>query len=260
MASDCLHVEDISLGLRRLTLHRPTRANALSQELLDALTLAIQQSQAEPHIRCLILRGDGGKTFSSGYDTSLLQPEPFRHQPDPIGPVVQAIQLGRLPVVACVNGHVLGGAVEIAAACDLRLAQAGAKIGIPAVGFGICYAPRGLRHLKRALGIQLASELLLSGQRIKVERAAVQGFFSQVVDPDKIDQAALSIGQAISAAAPLAVEAMRRILRGDPQQEETQELSAETAEMIFRRSLDSQDLNEGLVALAQGRPPKFARK
>lgn len=260
MSALLVNIERHDDGLRVLSLQRPERANALSHELLQDLSQSIETCNKDLDARCIVLRGAGGRNFSSGYDTSLLQPEPFRQDPDPIKPVVSAIQQGRLPVIACVNGHVLGGAVEIVAACDIRLAQVGSKIGIPAVRFGICYAPRGLRHMQRKLGLQLASELLLSGQPIPVERAKQQGFFAEVLDPDQIEARALELGQQMCMAAPLAVEAMRAILRADDEFKSVKEDPDDWADKVFLNSLYAADLDEGLAALAEKRPAKFLRK
>lgn len=260
MASSLLDVQARKDGLRVLTLQRPARANALSLELLQQLQQAIDSCNQDLESRCIVLRGAGGRTFSSGYDTSLLQTEAFRQQPDPIAPVVTAIQRGRLPVIACVNGHVFGGAVEIIAACDVRLGQRGSKIGIPAVRFGICYAPRGLRHMRRTLGRQLASELLLSGQAIPIARAMQQGFFAELLDPEQIEVRALQLGEEICAAAPLAVEAMRAILRADDDVKQDDKDAGDWANQIFRASLNADDLDEGLAALREKRRANFLRK
>ncbi|MFH1811182.1 MAG: enoyl-CoA hydratase/isomerase family protein [Pseudomonadota bacterium] len=259
MSATLIH-EDLGQGLVRLTLSHPRAANALTDDLLHQLTTSFEQLDADLGVRCAILRGDGGRTFSSGYDTSQLQAARFRTGPDPIGPVCQAMLRGRVPIVGCINGHVLGGAVEIASCCDLRVGQEESTVGIPAVRFGICYAPGGIARLCQALGEQLAAELLLTGRPVSVGRAAQAGFFARVEAADSVDGVALEVARAIASAAPLAVEAMRRILRdiASPGPRRDPERS-DLAVSLFQACLGSQDLGEGLAALAEGRPPLFQR-
>lgn len=254
-----LHIEAAG-HVTVLTLNNPQSANALTDGLLEDLRQAVLDLNQDHSVRCLLLRGAGGRVFSSGYDTSQLEPHRFNALPDPIGPVCEAMLRGRLPIVGCINGHVLGGAVEIAASCDIRIAQTGATVGIPAGRFGICYAPAGIEQLCHTLGQQLALELLLTGKPIAIERPG-NTFASQIFAAEEIDEVAVNMAQNIATAAPLAVESMRKIVHeAAAPGPRTNSLTQQQAMQLFQDCLKSADLKEGLEALATKRKPVFHRK
>jgi len=256
-----LETEQLPHGIVRLTIGNDGAANALTDQLLDQLRATLQDLDSDLSVRCAVLRGAGGRVFSSGYHTTQLAPARFRGLPDPIGPTCEAMQRGRVPVVGCVNGHVFGGAVEIAAACDLRVGQCGASVGIPAGRFGICYAPGGIGRLVAVMGRPLALELLLTGEPVSAERAATAGFFCQVVDTAEVDAAAVAVATSIATAAPLAIESMRRIvIDATAPGPRIAPAESEEARELFKACLASEDLEEGLRALAERRDPHFQRR
>lgn len=256
-----LELEQLGRGVVRLTIANEEAANALTDADLVALEQGFEALSHDPSARCAILRGAGGRVFSSGYHTTQLEPQRFRARPDPISPACRAMLAGRVPVVGCINGHAYGGAVDLAATCDLRVGQQGAELVVPASRLGICYPAAGIARMSAALGRTLTMELLLTGAPVSAERAGRAGFFCCVAPAAEVDTAAIALAEQIADGAPLPVEAMRRIVLDlSTAAEACAERSDPTHAALIDACLESDDFEEGLRALALRRPPRFVRR
>jgi enoyl-CoA hydratase/carnithine racemase len=246
--------------VRTLTLARPARLNALHDALLQALADALKTA-ADDGVRALILRGDGDRAFSAGYDLGELPEVGEGALPDAILEAALArIDAAPFPVVALVNGHAFGGGLELAARCDVRIAVGGARLGMPPAKLGIVYAPRGLARFWALCGPSVARRMFFTGETLTALQAQDAGLLDEVLPtlPDA-EARARAVAHAIAANAPLAVSGMRRIFR----ELEASLLSAvegPAIEALRRQAFASEDVREGLAAFMEKRAPRFAGK
>ena len=170
---------------------------------------------------------------------------------------MEAVSAHPYPVLAAVNGHCLGGGLELAVRCDLRLCAAGAKLGMPPAKLGLIYGHTGLERFIDVIGVANTRDLFLTGRTIDAERAREMGLVGEVVADSEIEGAALELAALVAANAPLstkgnkrAIETLARFERLTPEQE--REL-IELRESCFR----SEDFREGIAAFAEKRPPRW---
>jgi len=196
-----------------LTLNRPPR-NILDTEMLTSLNTAFDQlaEKGQP----LVLRAEG-KHFSTGYPIGDIPPEIFHHDPDvraatAFEGVMAKIVNFPAPVIAVVQGDAYGGAVELLACADLRIAATGVRLGVPPVRLGLVYSHTGIRRLLRGFGSTLAHELLYLGEAISAERAREAGFFNRVVAPDELEATLAAMMKSLVSGGPEAMRGTRRIL------------------------------------------------
>jgi enoyl-CoA hydratase/carnithine racemase len=245
-------------GITHLTLHRPTAANALSRGLVAALGQALARLRDDGGVRALVLTGAGDKAFSAGADLkerramSLDETRAFLGE---LRAVVGAVAAFPCPVIAALNGAALGGGLELALACDVRIAADSAEMGLPEVRLGIIPGAGGTQRLARVAGMAAAKELILTGRRIGAARALVLGLVSEVVPAPALAAAAARVAAEIAAAGPLAVATAKRAIDGGFHLALEEALDVERS--CYEVVLASEDRNEGLAAFAEKRPPAF---
>ena len=250
-----LGVED---GLATLTLNRPAALNALSRALAAELLAALRDLAARPDLRVVVLRGAGERAFCAGADlkerATLGAAEKGAHT-GLIGAAVEALAALPVPTIAAVRGYALAGGLELALACDIRLAAADAVFGLTEVNIGIFPGAGGPVRLPRIVGPGKARELIFSGRRIDAAEALRCGLVEQVVPATDFGVAVARLVGEIRDAAPLAVRAVKRVL--DIGADLPQGAALAYAEAL-RRPLDAtRDYAEGLAAFAERRPPRF---
>ncbi len=241
-------------GVARLTIANPERRGALDHEILDALAAHARSLEA----RCLIIRGSGS-VFSAGYDIGNLEEQEFEESAErlvahPFNDAIEALEAYRYPVVAQVNGHAIGGGLELALTCDIRLAAQGAKFGMPPAKLGLIYSHTGLAKFIDVCGVASTAELFFVGDNVEAERAAQMGLVNDVLDPAELEQRVLELAVAIAANAPLSLEGNKRViraLRARPLSAEVERELIELRESCFA----SEDFREGVRAFAEKRKP-----
>jgi methylglutaconyl-CoA hydratase len=244
-----------------LILNRPKAANALSRALVAALRAQLDALANQPDLTAVVLAGAEDKAFCAGADLkerlgmTLAETRAFL---DDLGALVQAIEDFPRPVVAALSGAAFGGGLEIALACDLRLADDSATLGLSEVRLGIIPGAGGTQRLSRLCGVAVAKELILTGRRIDANTAHQLGLVSGVVAKPELRAAVTSLCSELSAAGPLALAAAKRAIDtgfGKPMRE------ALTIEReCYETVLVSHDRNEGLRAFAEKRPPRYQGK
>jgi enoyl-CoA hydratase/carnithine racemase len=248
-----LEVDNPSPYVARLTISNPAKRNALDRPILDALAETLPTLDA----RCVLLTG-AGDVFSAGYDIGDLEPSRLAEEAaelvaHPFQNALEALDAVEVPIVAALNGHAIGGGLELALACDLRVAAAGARMGMPPGRLGLVYSHTGVKRFLDAVGAARTRELFLTARLIDAETALSWGLVNDVVPRDSLAARGASMAADVAALAPLAQRGNKRVLRellaGSPDIEALNALREEA----FR----SADFAEGVRAFVEKRPPEW---
>ncbi len=216
-----------------ITLNQPPR-NVLDREMLEALVSALDDL-AQNGAPLLLLRSEG-RHFSTGYSIGDIPEEIFHRDSSvrassPFEKTMESLINYPSPIVAAVQGDAYGGAVELLACTDLRVAAGHVRLGVPPVRLGLVYSHTGLRRMIRSFGSPLVREMLLTGEAISAERAWHTGFFCRMVEPDELLPVTEGILEGMSHGGPQALRGTRRILN---LMEETEVLPEESLVEIAR--------------------------
>jgi enoyl-CoA hydratase/carnithine racemase len=252
--TDKLRLDEPAAGVARLTISNPDRRGALDHEILDALANHSRTLEA----RCLVIRGSG-PVFSAGYDIGNLEDAGFEETAErlvahPFHEAIEALEAYRYPVVGQINGHAIGGGLELALTCDIRIAARGAKLGMPPAKLGLIYSHTGLLKFMQVCGPANTAELFYVGRNVDAERAERMGLVNEVVEPDELDDRVLDLAAEIASGAPLSLAGNKRILRALRAHALPAELERELIDLresCFR----SEDFREGVRAFAEKRRP-----
>jgi enoyl-CoA hydratase/carnithine racemase len=242
----------------RLTIANPAKRNALDQPILDAIAAAVPRLDA----RCLLLTGSE-RVFSAGYDIGDIPPSEFPQRAEslvahPFAHAIDALELHPYPTVAVLNGHAIGGGLEIALACDLRVAAETAKFGMPPAKLGLIYSHTGLRRFIDAVGVTRARELFLVGRNIDAPTALDWGLVNAVHPEDELEAAGLALAEEIAGNAPLSLAGNKRVIRELLAVESRLDPEVEAELVELRRSCFlSEDFREGVRAFAEKRRPRW---
>jgi enoyl-CoA hydratase/carnithine racemase len=245
-------------GVAYVTLNRAPAANALSRGLVSALARAVVGLRDDEGVRAVVLTGAGDRAFCAGADLKErrgMTIEETRSFLRDLNRVVDLLAAFPRPVIAALNGAALGGGLELALACDIRVAAEGAEVGLPEVRLGIIPGAGGTQRLARVAGLAAAKELVLTGRRIGAARALALGIVSDVVPAAALLTVAGRIADEIASAGPLAVEEAKSAIDAGWDRPLSEALGIERA--CYEVVLASDDRNEGLAAFAEKRPPAF---
>ena len=212
--------------------------------------------------RCVILTGKG-RTFSAGYDLAglpdgVLADEADRLVAHPFAAAIDAVENYPYPTLAALNGHTIGGGLELALACDLRIAGAGITLGMPPAKLGLVYSHTGVRKFIDAIGAARTRELFLVGRQVDAPTALAWGLVNQVAKDDQLTAQALELALQIAANAPIAQRGNKRVIRAVVAAEA--DLAAEVEQELLglrRSSLSSEDFQEAVKAFAEKRQPEW---
>ncbi|KRG45833.1 enoyl-CoA hydratase [Stenotrophomonas panacihumi] len=246
-------------GIRTITVNRPDKLNALDQATLLALDAAFAQAAQAADVRVVVLTGAGPKAFVAGADISQMTGLPALAGRD-FGLVGQRLmrRIERMPkpVIAMVNGYALGGGLELAMACHLRIAADTAKVGQPEINLGLIPGFGGTQRLLRLTGRAAALELCLLGEPIDAQRAHQLGLLNRVVPAAELEATTRQLAERLAASAPLALRAILDavIVGGECGLDEGLEFESAQFGLMFA----SEDMREGTGAFLERRKPNFA--
>jgi enoyl-CoA hydratase/carnithine racemase len=252
LASGKLRLDRPAPHVARLTIDNPARRNALDHEILDALASTVAGLD---DARCLLLTATGS-VFSAGYDIGNLSPERFAERAEalvahPFHDALEAVEQFPFPAVAALNGHTIGGGLELALACDLRVAAEGARLGMPPARLGLVYSHTGLRKFVDTIGAPRTRELFFTARSVTAVTAERWGLVNEVVAGDELAERAVELAAGIAALAPLSQRGNKRVLRELLGAEGALDPEVE-AELVRLR-----DFAEGVRAFAEKRPPRW---
>ena len=249
-------------AVARLRIANPERRNALDHEILGAIAQALPRLDDGIATRCVLITGTP-PLFSAGYDIAEFTEEAFEDEAEalvahPFHAAMEAISSHPWPTVAAINGHCLGGGLELAITCDLRICAGGAMLGMPPAKLGLIYGHTGLRKFLDVVGLARTKELFLTGRNFDAERAERIGLVNEVVSDDRLPDEAVQLAAAIAANAPLSMRGNKHainLLNANPELGEQQEAGL----IALREScFASKDLREGIRAFAEKRRPQWS--
>jgi enoyl-CoA hydratase/carnithine racemase len=257
LAGGKLRLDFPAEAVARLLISRPESRNALDHEVLRGIAETMPRLDRGIELRCVVLTGEG-KAFSAGYDIAGIPEDSFERDAEalvahPFHEALEAVARHPWPVVAALNGHALGGGMELALSADLRLCARGAKLGMPPAKLGLIYGHTGLRRFIDTIGMPRTKELFLTGRNVGAERAEQIGLVHEVVDDEELEGVALALAAEIAANAPLSMKGNKHAietLMANPVLTPEQERQL----IDLRRScFSSADFREGIAAFAEKR-------
>lgn len=241
-----------------LTLNRPEALNALSPAVLAALASALEQFDADPEIRAIVITG-AGRAFAAGADIrQMAAASPLDIIETGTLEYWQRIRRINKPLIAAVNGYAYGGGCELAMQCDLIVAAETARFAQPEIKLGIMPGAGGTQRLARAIGPYRAMEMILTGEPVSAAEAHRFGLVSRLVPPERCLSEAMELARLIAARPPVAVRLARQALRHGF--ETTLREGLEVERRNFTLLFDTADQKEGMAAFLEKRAAKFEGK
>jgi enoyl-CoA hydratase/carnithine racemase len=261
-----LLVDEPTPGVVRLTISNVQKRNALDHPILDAITQTLgEHADPEAGTRCLVLTGAGGM-FSAGYDIGEIPEEEFEEQAErlvahPFTEAIEALEAFPWPTLAALPGHTIGGGLELALTCDMRVAQEGIKLGMPPAKLGLVYSHTGLRRFIDAIGAARTRELFLLGKYVDAQTALSWGLVNRVVAETDLAAITAELASELAGNSPLAQLGNKRVIAALLQAEGqlTQDVERELIE-LRRASFASTDMREGMRAFAERRAPEWRNR
>lgn len=245
-------------AVRTIIVNRPDKLNALNRDTLNELTIAFAQAGQDDDVRVIVLTGAGEKAFVAGADIAEMngytpvQAQSFSRTGQRLMSSIE--RLGK-PVVARIQGFALGGGLELAMACHLRVASEKAKFGQPEINLGLIPGFGGTQRLLRLAGRGAALELCLTGAVINAQRAFELGIVTRLVAADALDEAVNALADQLAAAAPLAAAGILDAILSGGETAIDQGLEFET--QGFALAFATEDMHEGTSAFLEKRKAEF---
>ena len=243
-----------------IVFNNPVRHNALSVDMWGAVPALLTQAASDERVRCVVFSGAGEKAFVSGADISQFEDqraarEAVAHYEALAEDALLAIEQAAKPTIACIRGWCLGGGVNVAIACDIRIAASDAVFSIPAARMGLGYRYSALKNLVNLIGVGAAKDLFFTARRIDANEAQRMGLVSRISDVAGLPALLAEYTSAIGDNAPLTITAgktiMAEILKA------SSDLDTALCKDLILRCFQSEDYTEGRSAFMQKRRPQF---
>jgi enoyl-CoA hydratase/carnithine racemase len=236
-------------------LDRPEARNALSPQLMEELSAAVGEFDADEDVNCIVIAGSE-EVFAAGADIKAMAERSFQDVLNASTmPFWQRIAACRTPLIAAVSGFALGGGCELALLCDMIVASETAEFGQPEITLGIIPGGGGTQRLARVMGKQRAMEMVLTGRRIEAKEALQLGFVNMVTPKRKWLEEAIALAQVVARRPPIAVKlAKQAVLAAD---EMTLSAGLATERRLYELTMATEDRVEGMQAFIEKRRPSF---
>ncbi|MCM3316137.1 enoyl-CoA hydratase [Rummeliibacillus stabekisii] len=252
---------EVEAGIATILFNRAEAANALSRKMLQEINDVLDEVQYNPSVRVVIVSGKGQKAFCAGADLKerhgMTEME-TKQTVALIGQTVSHFESISKPVIAAINGVAFGGGLELALACDLRIASSAAKLGLTETSLGIIPGAGGTQRLPRLIGVGKAKELIYTARRLTAEEAKDYGIVEYVEEPDNVWDKAVALAKEIAKNAPLSLEQAKTAINHGMQTDIATALQIES--LAYSRLLPTEDRLEGLKAFQEKRTPVYQGK
>ncbi len=247
---------DVNAGIAVVTINRPDVRNALRIETIEELRAAMNDLRANAGVGAIVFTGAGDQSFVAGRDIKdlykLTKYDALEHR---LSNLFRDLEQFEKPTIAAVNGYALGGGLEFALCCDLRIAAENAVLGLPETRLNIIPAAGGTQRLPRVVGIGIAKDMILTGRLLDAKRAYEVGLVSEVVPAAKLLDAAMETARKIVERGPLATRLAKLVLNMSSQT--TQDAGLIVERLAQALLFDSKDKVEGVTAFLEKRKPQF---
>jgi enoyl-CoA hydratase/3-hydroxyacyl-CoA dehydrogenase len=248
-------------GTLWIILNRPHRMNAFNEVLMEELADVLDTAEKDPSVKCLVVTGEGDRSFSAGADLTMF-PKATPVKAEEFSRAGQRL-FGRIeempkPAIAAINGFALGGGLELALACDFRIAAEHAELGSPEINRGIIPGWGGTQRLVRNLGLAKAKEMVMLGNMLKADEALKIGLVNKVVNYDKLREETRELAKKLCEEPPIALKYAKNALNFGSQVPLDVGLRLESSLMALLFS--TEDVKEGLEAFMSRRKPEFKGK
>jgi enoyl-CoA hydratase/carnithine racemase len=261
--ADILLQERTEEGILLLTLNRPEAMNCFNFDLLAALSDTIREANFDMSLRCIVITGAGGEdakktSFSTGADLKerrTLSPDQVRRFIFTIRNTFTSVEQVRVPVIAAINGFAFGGGLELALACDLRIASSNVILGLTETSLAIIPGAGGTQRLPRIVGIAMAKELIFTARRIDAKTAMEIGLVNRVVEPAELMATALDLAREIAKNGPIGVAQAKFAINNGMEASLGVALPLESK--AYEVTIPTKDRLEALAAFAEKRKPVF---
>jgi enoyl-CoA hydratase len=248
-------------GVATVTLNRPEALNAFSKDVVEEVFLALEDVRNDENVRVLILTGAGEKAFSAGADIkamagmTALKARELSLMGEKLCLALENLEK---PVIAAINGYALGGGLEVAMSCDLRLASENARVGQTEINIGLIPGWGGTQRLTRLVGRTKAKELVFTGKMIDAKTAEQLGLVNMVVPAEKFRETVRQFASELATKAPVALKVAKAVINKGA------DISLDSALALEREGFgvvaSSEDLKEGVSAFTEKRKPAFKGK
>ena len=244
-----------------LIFNNPERRNAVSVDMWEAIPKVFDEFEADPQIRVIVLAGSGDKAFVSGADISQFEKqrssEDAVQRYEDLAEAAQArLQGCDKPLIAMIRGYCLGGGLNIAVLCDLRIAADDARFGIPAAKMGLGYRASSMKNLVDIVGAAYAREIMITARQFTAAEAKEMGLANRVVPASELESFTRKLCEEIAGNAPLTMRSAKRIIR----EVVKTEYDAAKCKAWAKECFDSEDYKEGRKAFMEKRNPAFKGK
>ena len=248
-------------GIATITINRPKALNALNEETIPEFLSSLEDAERDEKVRVIVITGAGEKAFCAGLDLKTVKDIS----------VVKAVEMSRLgqkmtlrieelgkPVIAAINGYALGGGIELAMACDIRIASENARIGQTEVNVGLIPGWGGTQRLPRLVGRGRAKELIFTGKMIDAKTAERIGLINMVVPPEKLKSAVEELSKVIMSKPPIAIKLSKELINNSIETDQGTGLVHEAE--AFGILASTEDYREGITAFIEKRKPEYKGK
>lgn len=244
-----------------MTIHHPEKRNALTPELLVALDKHLKIFSGSDDIRCVVIRGSGSSSFSSGYDIAAIPVEtaPSARQETP-GILLQALDTVKkfpYPTIAMLNGYAFGAGFNLCACCDIRIAADDIRLGMTPARLGVAYHPEGIQQFIEAFGISRTKEIFYTANIFRGNDLLLKGLVDHLVPRQDLEAFTLAFAQKITRNAPLSLTGIKKIISMFENNMALNPDDLKTADRLIQKCFQSSDLKEGQSAFLEKRPPAF---
>jgi enoyl-CoA hydratase len=259
MTFNTLNFEPCADGVGLLKINRPKAMNALNEELFSEFKSFLSKISEDNNLRCLIITGEGDKSFVAGADIKEMQdmsPEQAKILSNRGQEIFNEIEQLPVPVIACVNGFALGGGMELVLACDFVVSSNKAKYGLPEVSLGLIPGYGGTQRLARSIGIHRAKMMTLTGNIYSAQELYEWGLISKLVSPEELLEETQNIASVIAQRAPVAVAKTKASINAMRDLSITDGLEME--QDYFSSLFSTQDFITGVNAFIEKKKPVFS--
>ena len=257
-------IVSIEDGVASLEINRPEKMNSLTPAVLGAMTDELARFSSSDSVRCVVISGCGGKSFSSGYDFSFIGTRDMLRDYDstahPLAAACCAIENFARPVIAMVCGHAIGGGFELALACDFIVCSDNSEFSMPPAKLGIAYPFSGLSRVARAAGVRGAKRMFFTAEMFSAYKALEMNIVCEVVPVDSLRETVFRMARRIAAGAPLSIEAAKTGLNAWDGGSSPPDEHADGVRSALEKAQNSLDFKEAMDSVRSKTKPVFRGK